>query len=247
MPDSSPLPPHPTLHSFYQADTARQTYINDLFDRGSVDYDWINTVLSLGSGYWYRGEVLKRVGVREGMCVLDVATGTGPVAVVAKQLVGERGAVVAVDPSAGMLHVARAKTAARFVQSVGERLPFRNEYFDVLTMGYALRHVPDLQAAFHEYHRVLKPGGQAVIMEISVPQSRIASHLLRGLMGTVAPAIARLGRRGRDSARMMRYYWATTETCVPPEVIMNAMRKAGFASVRRDVQFGMLTEYVAAK
>src|SRR5688572_18999350 len=109
MSDTTPIPPHPTLHAFYGSDRERQDYINDLFDRSSRDYDWVNNVLSLGSGYWYRGEVLRRAGLREGMRVVDVATGTGPVALVAKEIVGASGVVVGVDPSAGMLRVAHGK------------------------------------------------------------------------------------------------------------------------------------------
>lgn len=247
MTDHAPLPPHPTLRSFYSADAERQKYINDLFDRGSRDYDWINQVMSLGSGYRYRAEVLRRAGVKAGMRVLDVATGTGPVAAAAKQMVGRDGLVVGVDPSAGMLQVAREKIGSRIVQSVGETLPFRNDRFDLLTMGYALRHVSDLRAAFREYRRVLKPGGEVVIMEITVPPSRFAARLLRVVIGRVMPVVLRLTRRSADSARMMRYYWATTETCVPPEVILGALRDAGFRDVRRDLQWGVFAEYRGVK
>ena len=247
MQDPSRVAPHPTLRSFYEDDAERQRYINDLFDRGSRDYDWVNNVLSFGSGYWYRGEVLRRAGVREGMSVLDVATGTGPVAAAAKQIVGASGRVVAADPSAGMLGVARKKVDGRFAQAVGEALPFRNDVFDVLTMGYALRHVSDLRAAFADYRRVLKPGGRLVIMEISMPSSRAGRALLRAYMGILAPLVARLGTRRRDTERMMRYYWATTESCVAADVVLETMRGAGLLDVRRVVRYGIMAEYHGVK
>jgi demethylmenaquinone methyltransferase/2-methoxy-6-polyprenyl-1,4-benzoquinol methylase len=203
--------------------------------------------MSLGSGYWYRGEVLRRAGLKEGMKVLDVATGTGPVAAVASGMVGPGGTVVGVDPSGGMLREARRNTGAHFVQAVGEALAIRSDTFDVLTMGYALRHVPDLGAAFREYHRVLKPGGQVVIMEISVPRSRVGAALLRLYLGRLVPLLTRVGTKSRDTERMMRYYWDTTETCVPPETIMAALREAGFRDVGRDVRYGVLTEYKGVK
>jgi demethylmenaquinone methyltransferase/2-methoxy-6-polyprenyl-1,4-benzoquinol methylase len=201
----------------------------------------------LGSGYWYRGEVLRRAGLGEGMRVLDVATGTGPVAAVAREIVTKSGFVVALDPSAGMLRVARQKADAQFVQSVGEALPLHDESFHMLTMGYALRHVADLRAAFQEYRRVLRAGGHLVIMEISMPRSWIGRAFLRVYMGTIAPVIARLSTRSRDTARMLRYYWKTTETCVAPEVILDALRAAGFDEVRRDVKWGILSEYRAVR
>jgi len=247
MTSTDPIAPHPTLHSFYDDDADRQRYINDLFDKGSRDYDLVNGILSLGSGYWYRGEVLRRAGLGEGMRVLDVATGTGPVAAVAREIVTKSGFVVALDPSAGMLRVARQKADAQFVQSVGEALPLHGETFHMLTMGYALRHVADLRAAFQEYRRVLRAGGHLVIMEISMPRSWIGRAFLRAYMGTIAPVIAHLSTRSRDTARMLRYYWKTTETCVAPEVILDALRAAGFDEVRRDVKWGILSEYRAVR
>ncbi len=243
MTSSEPIAPHPTLPSFYDDDRDRQRAVNDLFDKGSRDYDRVNGILSFGSGYWYRGEVLRGAGLKEGMRVLDVATGTGPVAAVAREIVTKSGLVVGVDPSGGMLHVAKRKADAEFIRAVGEALPIRDEMFDMLTMGYALRHVSDLRAAFREYRRVLRNGGQLVIMEITMPQSSVGRALLRLYMGTIAPLIARLSTRRRDTARMMRYYWETTESCVPPPVILDALRRAGFDEVRRDVKWGILSEY----
>lgn len=244
---SDPISPHPTLPSFYDDDAERQRTVNDLFDKGSRDYDRVNGILSLGSGYWYRGEVLRGAGLREGMRVLDVATGTGPVAAVARQIVTKSGLVVGVDPSGGMLRVAKGKGDAEFVQAVGESLPIRDETFDMLTMGYALRHVSDLRAAFGEYRRVLRHGGQLVIMEISMPKSAAGRALLGVFMGTIAPVIARVSTRSRDTERMMRYYWETTESCVAPAVILDALRSAGFDEVRRDVKWGILSEYRAVR
>lgn len=247
MSDPERLAPHPTLRAYYNADESRQRFVNDLFDRGSRDYDWVNRVLSLGTGYWYRGEVLRRAGLAEGMRVVDVATGTGPVAAVARAIVKKSGTVIGVDPSGGMLRVARTNADAGFVQAVGESLPLRDATFDMLTMGYALRHVSDLRAAFSEYRRVLKPDGQLVIMEISVPRSRLGAWILRGYLGRFAPFFTRMTTRRRDTERMMRYYWDTTATCVPPDAIMGALRAAGFRDVRREVHYGVLSDYRAMK
>jgi demethylmenaquinone methyltransferase/2-methoxy-6-polyprenyl-1,4-benzoquinol methylase len=260
--DQQPLAPHPTLRSFYADDEERQSFVNDLFDRTARSYDWINAVMSFGSGYWYRGEVLREAGLKEGMRVLDVATGTGPVAAAARKIVGPSGLVVGIDPSAGMLHVARAKTnvaraktnvapasagGACFIQATAEALPLGDERFDLLPMGYALRHVPDLRATFHEYHRVLKPGGRLVIMEISIPRSRFIRAMLRFYMGSVLPLVARFGTRNRDTETMMRYYWETTAASVSPEAIIEALSAAGFSNVWTTTRFGMLRDYHAAK
>ena len=241
------VPPHPTLRSYYDSSAERQKFVNDLFDRTSEHYDWADRVLSLGSGDRYRGDVLRKAGLAPGMRVLDVATGTGAVAAVARQIVTESGLVVGVDPSAGMLSVARQKTDARFVQAIGEAIALKSDSFDLLTMGFALRHVADLRAAFQEYRRVLKPGGQIAIMELSVPSSRLGAGLLRNYMGKIVPLIVRFGTRSRDTERLMRYYWETTATCTPPATIIEVLREVGFRDVRNDAQFGILSVYRAVK
>ena len=246
-PQQQPLAIHPTLRSYYATDAQRQSFVSGLFDRAASHYDWLDRVLSFGSGPWYRTQVLQRAGVGKGMSVLDVATGTGPVAATARRMVGDEGLVVGADPSRGMLNVAQQKGGAHFVQSVGEALAIRSEAFDVLVMGYALRHVGDLREAFREYHRVLKTGGRVVIMELCVPRSGLGAWLLRGYMGTIVPLIARFGTRSRDAERLMQYYWATTESCVAPEVILDTLREAGFRDVRRYVKFGFLTEYAGIR
>lgn len=245
--DQQPLAPHPTLRSFYAADDERQSFVNDLFDRTARYYDWMNAVMSFGSGYWYRGEVLREAGLKEGMRVLDVATGTGPVAAAARKIVGASGHVVGIDPSAGMLRVAQTKAVARFIQATGEALPLADERFDLLSMGYALRHVPDLRETFREYHRVLKTGGRVVIMEIAIPRSKIVRGFLSWYMGTILPVVARLGTRNRDTEQMMRYYWETTATSVSEPTILDSLGEAGFSKVWSTTRFGMLRDYHAVK
>ncbi len=245
--DRAPIATHPTLRTYYPDDDHRQQFVNDLFDQASSHYERVERVLSLGSGPWYRGEVLRKAGLREGMQLLDVASGTGLVAATARQIVGPSGLVLGVDPSRGMLLVAREKVDADFVQAVGEAIPLKSGSFDFLTMGYALRHLSDLRPAFGEYVRVLKDGGRLVIMELTVPRSRVMAGLLRAYMGSVMPLLVRWGTHSRDAERMMRYYWDTTASCVSPETILDALRAAGFRDVRRDLQFGIFSEYHATK
>src|SRR5262249_28149959 len=149
--------PHPQLSEYYGDEAERRRLLDRLFDRSARDYDRIGRWMSFGSGESYRADCLRRAGLRPGMRVLDVATGTGPVARAAAQTVGvER--VLALDPSMGMLLEARRAVGVAGVRGLGEQLPWRDGSFDFLSMGYALRHVGDLRATFAEYHRVLRPG-----------------------------------------------------------------------------------------
>jgi demethylmenaquinone methyltransferase / 2-methoxy-6-polyprenyl-1,4-benzoquinol methylase len=244
---TAPLRPHPPLERYYRSEEERRSRVDSLFNQAASDYDWINQALSFGSGAWYRKQALLRAGLEPGMRVLDTGSGTGVVAAQAQGIVGSGGRVVALDPSLGMLSHAAKRGVRRRVRAVAETLPFPDERFDLLSMGYALRHVVDLRATFQEYRRVLRPGGRLLLLEITPPPSRLAHGLLGFYMGRVAPFMARFGRGGKSSREMMEYYWDTIETCVPPTTILQALAEAGFANPERYVEHGIFSEYTATR
>jgi demethylmenaquinone methyltransferase/2-methoxy-6-polyprenyl-1,4-benzoquinol methylase len=235
--------PHPPLHGYYDGDEERVRKLRRWFDDSAPAYDQITQAMSFGSGHWYRRRVLDRAGVASGARVLDVACGTGVLAEAARRLVGDGGRVVALDPSTGMLMVARRRGAGELVRGTAEALPFADASFDLVTMGYALRHVADLTRTFDEYRRVLKPGGRVLILEITPPRSRLLSRLLTVYLGRVVPALA--GHHGASARELMAYYWETIAQCVAPAAILGALGGSGFADARRRVDLGIFSEYVA--
>jgi demethylmenaquinone methyltransferase / 2-methoxy-6-polyprenyl-1,4-benzoquinol methylase len=240
-------PPHPVLEEYYPTAADRQSFVGGLFDGAAQHYNRIGQLLDLGSGPWYRRQALRRAGLRPGMRLLDVATGTGLVARGAVSVLGESRRVIGVDPSRGMLHEARKAVAGPLVQGRGEALPFRGDLFDMLSMGFALRHVPDLDVAFSEYRRVLKPGGRLLLLEVSRPPSRALRWLIRTHFQHVLPFMMRISTRNEPARLLMKYYWDTIDRCVPPEVILESLRRHGFIGVERRVLFRFLSEYVATK
>lgn len=241
------LPPHPVLKDYYENEKERQEKVDYLFDTTASHYDWITDVMSFGSGRWYRNDALRRAGCMPGYKVLDVGAGTGVITLLAQNIVGEEGEAIALDPSEGMLSEARKRGVRVAVQGVGESLPYPDDYFDLLTMGYALRHVSDLHTTFREYLRVLKPGGKVLLLEISRPRSRLATWLLKIYLKGVVPNVARVFRRSANAKTLMQYYWDTIEACVPPEKIVQALEDAGFSDSRRHVVFGIFSEYTGTK
>jgi len=239
--------PHPVLTEYYRDERERRRFVRDIFDHTAHHYDRVERMLAFGSGSWYRRKALARAGLAAGMQVLDVAVGTGLVAREAARLIGDASHVVGLDPSRGMLAEAKHNVPIALVQARGEKLPLPNDQFDFLSMGFALRHVSDLEVLFREYLRVLKPGGRVCVLEITRPRGHIGLALLKFFLKGVVPTLTRLTTRHAEMTQLMRYYWDTIEACVPPEAVIQALRNAGFSDVRRHVEIGIFSEYVGTR
>lgn len=235
------------LPEYWADERGRRRFLRELFDGTARDYDYVERLLALGSGSWYRRKALLRAGLAPGMHLLDVATGTGLVAREALAAVGPEGSVLGLDPSAGMLAEVRRQLPIAVLRGRGEKLPFADASFDFVSMGFALRHVTDLDVLFREFRRVLKPGGVACVLELTRPRRPYVAQPLRLFMTRVVPAVARLAGRHSEARRLMNFYWDTIDACVAPEEVLGALGRAGFAAPRRGLILGMFSEYVARK
>jgi demethylmenaquinone methyltransferase / 2-methoxy-6-polyprenyl-1,4-benzoquinol methylase len=235
------------LTRYYPSEDDRASFITTLFDGAARHYDWVGHLLAFGSGPYYRRRTLAHAGLRPPMKLLDVATGTGQVARAATRLLGDPRAVVGLDPSAGMLREARRVHAGPLVQGRAEAIPMRDEVFDMVSMGFALRHVATLERAFAEYRRVLKPGGRLLLLEVSRPRSAVIRGMIRVYFAQILPLLIRVRTGSADARLLMKYYWDTIDECVPPAMILAALGQAGFVEVRHRVVGGCLSEYVAVR
>jgi demethylmenaquinone methyltransferase/2-methoxy-6-polyprenyl-1,4-benzoquinol methylase len=244
------LPPHPELPAYYGRAGGRGSkaaFLREIFDATAGDYDRLERIVALGSGSWHRREALRRAGLSRGMRMLDVATGTGMLAREAIELLGANGQVFGVDPSLGMLRQARSLPNLRPILGLGEALPLADASFDFVAMGYALRHLPDLRIAFGEFFRVLRPGGRICILELLRPSDPVRRRLLDGYFRLLLPIVTRVVTRSPRTAELWRYYWDTIDRCVPPQIVLAALRDAGFSDVRRGVSFGLFSEFTAQR
>lgn len=242
-----PMTPHPVIANRYDAAEQRPCYVKNLFDEGAPHYDPVVGWGFWGTGNLYRKDAQRRHGLKPGMQLLDVACGTGLMAVAAKEVLGGDSTITCVEPSDGMLAVARGKLNARFIQSRAESMPVDSAAYDFLTVGYALRHFADLEATFREFHRVLKPGGKVLLLEATRPAGKFGSWLFKLYFGRIYPFFVRLFTQSDIAEEMMVYFWETMDTCVRPESVLTALKAAGFENVARKPVLGWFSEYTAVK
>lgn len=242
-----PVAPHPPLSKYYQSESQHRRFLSKVFDETAGNYDWIDNMMSFGSGLWYRRDALRRAGLIAGMQHLDVAVGTGAIARSAVDIVGASGSVVGIDPSMGMLRQAVRNARIPVIQGVAECLPFFDRSFDFISMGYALRHVTDLKTTFDEYVRVLKPGGTLLILEFAQPKSRLGFAVGRFYLNRVVPWLSQVGSGKKQARMLMEYCWDTVENFVPGNAILDALTASGFVHTTRRTWFGVFSEYIAQR
>jgi len=241
------IPPHTPLTSYYGEVPARERYVRDLFNRTAPHYNTVEKLFGNG-GILYRRLSMKFAGMGPGMKVLDIAMGTGNVIQGVVKNIGPTGQAFGYDPSPGMIAEARKVFKGPITRGVGERLPFKTNTFDFVTMGIALRHVADLVATFREYNRVLKPGGKLWILESHVPESKLGHAATKLFWAKIIPGLTLVFTRSPEAKELMDYYWDTVEKCVSPERIVEALAKADFEDARSNLIVpGAFIEYKGTK
>ncbi|RLA34502.1 MAG: bifunctional demethylmenaquinone methyltransferase/2-methoxy-6-polyprenyl-1,4-benzoquinol methylase UbiE [Gammaproteobacteria bacterium] len=180
--------------------------VGAVFDSVASRYDLMNDLMSLGVHRVWKHFTLQRCAVTEGQRVLDVAGGSGDLALAFTRSVGPDGRVILSDINAAMLEVGREKLTdhgavgnVTYVQADAERLPFAEGSFDCITIAFGLRNVTDKQAALASMGRVLRPGGRLVVLEFSHPTVPLLKPLYDLYSFAVLPKLGKLVAGDSDS------------------------------------------------
>ena len=156
-------------------------HVAEVFHSVANKYDLMNDLMSMGIHRLWKHFTIHTSGVRRGAKVLDIAGGTGDLALKFSKLVGSTGHVILLDINASMLNVGRDRLIdegisgnINYVQADAECLPFPNNTFDAITIAFGLRNVTNKDAALHSMFRILKPGGRLLVLEFSKPSDWLA-------------------------------------------------------------------------
>ncbi|MDA0214876.1 MAG: AMP-binding protein [Planctomycetota bacterium] len=221
----------------------RDAYTNKLFAGSAAGYDSSSGVSFLGSGRWYRRRMLLKCGLRPGASHLDIGSGTGLTASLAQRIVGETGRVVALDPNAAMLEIAKRRGVHEVVCGHAENLPFEDNTFDFISMTYMLRHIENLSSAFSEARRVLRPGGRILILEVTRPEGQMQQHIFRFVMNWCVPSIGVIASARPATFPMMRYWSQTIDKSIPTSQIVAALDQSGFVGTRHQRELSVFSSY----
>lgn len=228
----------------------KKQQVEQMFDTISSEYDELNRVISFGIDVKWRKKVIDMVAATNPNKVLDIATGTGDLAI---QMV-RTGAteIIGIDISEGMLAVGQKKVAnAKLNDSVilkkadSEDLPFKNSYFDAITVSFGVRNFENLEIGLSEILRVLKPDGIFVVLETSVPTKFPFKQGYNFYSRYILPSIGKVLSKDRDA---YKYLSESASKFPHGEAFNNILKKVGFTKVNNLPQtFGSATIYTASK
>ena len=210
--------------------------VRDVFASVAGKYDLMNDLMSFGVHRLWKRFALSLTGLRAGGQALDVAGGTGDLAMGMLRQVGKTGRVVLSDVNPAMLERGRDRLLdAGFAGNVeclvadAERLPFADDSFDCVTIGFGLRNVTDKAAALASMHRVLRPGGQLLVLEFSKPTAPGLGSVYDAYSFRALPL---LGRLVANDAASYRYLAESIRMHPDQESLLAMLREAGFAQAR---------------
>jgi demethylmenaquinone methyltransferase/2-methoxy-6-polyprenyl-1,4-benzoquinol methylase len=224
----------PTDFGFEKVTATEKTRrVGEVFRSVARRYDVMNDLMSLGSHRLMKRITVEMSGVRQGDCVLDLAGGTGDLAALYAPIVGASGQVVLADINLDMMRVGRDRlldrglTQVEFCQCDAAALPFADDYFHCVTIGFGLRNVTHKERALTEMHRVLRPGGRLLVLEFSRPDNALVAAAY-GVFQSLWPSV---GAAVTGDAHAYKYLVESIEMHPSQKALKLMIADSGFSRV----------------
>lgn len=240
----------PLVNPYKNSDQSKKQQVEKMFDSIAFRYDFLNHFLSLGIDKVWRRKTVQQIARNHPKTILDVATGTGDLAIACLKLNPD--AIKGIDLSAGMLQKGREKIEKKklskkikFVKGDSEKMPFSDKSFDALTCGFGVRNFENLEKGLFEFYRVLKPGGIAAILEFSKPTAFPVKQMYYFYFKQILPLTGKIFSKS-DSA----YSYLPESVAAFPEGkdFTEKLDGAGFIQTSYNrLTFGIATLYTAVK
>ena len=235
---------------YKDSDLSKKEQVTKMFDAISGNYDGLNRVISFGIDVKWRKKIVKIVSAKNPKLILDIATGTGDLAILMAETNAKK--IIGLDISPGMLNVGiekikQKKLSSQIEMIIGdsENMPFEDNYFDAITVSFGIRNFENLEKGLTEILRVLKPAGTFVILETSNPTKFPFKQGYQFYANFILPVIGKLFSKD-DIA--YGYLSESAQNFPFGEVLNNILRKIGFIEVVAMPQtFGAATIYSASK
>jgi len=228
----------------------KKEQVTQMFDTISGNYDGLNRVISLGIDVKWRKKVVALVAVKKPETILDIATGTGDLAILMTTTSAQK--IIGLDLSSGMLEVGKKKIQDKhlsdkieMVLGDSENIPYPDNYFDAITVSFGIRNFETLEKGLAEIHRVLKPNGIFVILETSVPTKFPFKQGYTFYTKYILPLVGKLFSKDNSA-----YGYLSESAANFPfgEALNNILRKTSFIDCKALPQtFGVATIYTATK
>lgn len=235
---------------YKDSDLGKKEQVTQMFDTISKNYDGLNRVISFGIDIKWRNRVVDILSEKNPKTILDIATGTGDLAINLVRTGAEK--IVGLDISPGMLEVGKQKVAAKNLDATiemvvgdSEQLPFPDDSFDAITVAFGVRNFETLEKGLAEILRVLAPGGTFVVLETAVPTKTPFKQGYNFYTKNILPTIGKLFSKDRSA-----YAYLSESASVFPhgEDFNNILREIGFIEVENRPQtFGVASIYLATK
>jgi demethylmenaquinone methyltransferase / 2-methoxy-6-polyprenyl-1,4-benzoquinol methylase len=247
--------PPAKITPYDQSTDTKKGQVRKMFDKIAPYYDFLNHLLSLGVDIRWRKKAIKTLRSTQPNSILDVATGTGDLAFEAQRQF-PNAAITGLDLAPQMLVLARKKQAAKqqkealeteitFLEGDSETLPFEDNAFEAVTAGFGVRNFENLEIGLNEMYRVIKPGGQLVILEFSKPRYFPFKQIYNGYFKYVLPQVGRLTSK---DPKAYRYLYESVQVFPDYDSFTDILQKIGFVSCQyRPLSLGICCIYYGLK